>query len=205
MMSRSGGFNVPADYFRNKAAMPTPLPMTPIARFKRSRLGAYFLAGTLAMVATAAVILAVRDRGTPTVTASSADTVAATSTSTAPPATAGGAASPVAEMKEVIVNVEPKDAKIINVTKGGEILGTSPVRVQVRVGEQTTIRIEAPKYLSREEHIDDSKPERTFKLRPSPIGPAAAKPAPSPTKPTTTAPPTSSKSMGEFQDPWKKK
>src|SRR5437868_6816238 len=54
MMGRSGGFNVPADYFRG---MPAPLPATPAAR--RKRWGIYAgLAGIATAMAIVVFILA---------------------------------------------------------------------------------------------------------------------------------------------------
>ena len=64
--------------------------------------------------------------------------------------------------------------------------------------------ISAPKYFQKEEIVDDSKAERTVKLKPLPAG-WTAKPPPPPPKSATTAAPTASKQIGEFQDPWKKK
>ena len=40
MMARSGGFNVPADYFRSNAGMPAPVPGTPLGA-PRTRWGLY--------------------------------------------------------------------------------------------------------------------------------------------------------------------
>ena len=40
MMARSGGFNVPADYFRADGGMPAPVPATPLGP-PRTRWGIY--------------------------------------------------------------------------------------------------------------------------------------------------------------------
>jgi serine/threonine-protein kinase len=204
MMTRSGSFNVPADYFRTRGPMPTPFPMTPMARFRRSKLGVSLLAASLSLVALVALVLAIRDKGQPTVSASTAETIAMPAV--APTPTAAAAATPATQdvkLFDVVVNVEPRDARI---KRDGDDLGTSPVKIALAPGQKATLVISAPKYFEKVEIIDDQKAERLVKLKPIPAGYVAppSKPTPKPT--STTPPPAMSKgSKDEFQDPWKKK
>ena len=57
MMARSGGFNVPADYFKKGAAMPAPVPATPADMRSRGRWPLY--AGIAGVVAAVAIVVGI--------------------------------------------------------------------------------------------------------------------------------------------------
>jgi serine/threonine-protein kinase len=203
LISRSGGFNVPADYFR-KGLMPTPMPMTPVGRLRRSRLGVYILAAGLAAVSTTVLIVALRNN-TATVAPSKADElqqVASAGSSPVPVPTATAAAEP--KTTDVTVTVEPRGAQA-TISRDGQVLGTDTAVVKIEAGRKATLIITAPKYQQKTEIIDDAMPTRTIKLTPLPPGPS--RPV-APVKPSATAapkPPPTSPKPEDFGDPWKKK
>ena len=55
MMARSGGFNVPADFFKERG-MPAPVPATPLEGSRR-RLGVY--AGVAGVAAAIAIVVGI--------------------------------------------------------------------------------------------------------------------------------------------------
>jgi serine/threonine-protein kinase len=190
MMSRSGGFNVPADYFRG---MPTPLPATPL-RPPRARWGIY--AG-LAGIAAAVVIVTI-------VLVRSATTTATPAASVAPPVVAPPAmgAPVVAEppppvvTKQVLLTVEPGDAKV---SRDGADLGSVPIAIDLKAGEKATLVIARNGYKAQTIVLDGTESKKLVRLAaavaPKAAGPARAK------GPAAQQPP--STSIGEFKDPWR--
>ena len=138
MMARSGGFNVPADYFRS-SAMPAPVPGSPATRAPRWPLFAV-IAAVATIVGIIAVVLTTRSSGG-SANATPSSTVPAAVTTTvpiAPPPTATLAPPPSAApaMHEVLVSVIPTDATL---TRNGKDLGSSPVALHLAEGESTTV------------------------------------------------------------------
>lgn len=214
MMQRSGGFNVPADYFK-KAAMPAPVPATPGEARSRSKWPVYAgVAGVLAAVGIVSAIFI-----------TSASSTAQPSTS--PPAATGEPSSDEADESapaktpggtQVAIAVSPIDAQAF---RGDENLGSSPVVINVPEGEKVEVEFRREGYESLKLTVDDSLTKRTVKLskleedKPKPpVGggfaapkPVAAKPQPKPAarpKPTPKPKPKgSSIGGGEIVDPWK--
>ena len=204
MMGRSGGFNVPADYFRKQQAPggPTMLPAMP----QQPRLKSSALKGVIAAAATV-VFLVVAALVTTTLRASTQKDRNNTPGSASPdPAT--GMATPSASgtpappdpatlLRPVVVVTVPTDATVF---QGSRSLGISPVTVAVPPDGTITIRIEHPGYVTREKVLDGSKPRESISLdrdvrpgprasaRPLPAPPSSsAKTAASPSAPSTTA------------------
>jgi serine/threonine-protein kinase len=173
MMARSGGFNVPADYFRS-SAMPAPVPASPA--LPKARWPLYAVIGAVATVlGVVAVVLA---RGgsstantlpTPPATTSVASVVppvpsVAASIAPLPSATA-------APSHQVLVSVVPADATI---TRDGQNLGTSPVALMLGDGEIASLVLTRKGYQTKTVPVDPSQPKVTLKMDrdfgPAPVG-----------------------------------
>ncbi len=206
MMSRSGGFNVPADYYR-PSAMPVPVPAMPAGVPKRNRMPLFVAiggVGTVALVAIAASILGTHDgNARPT---ASAGLVAApvqaaiTATATALPANIPPPAvdpqppgTAAVSVKQVVVRTEPATAKIMRDGKEVDNL------VQVTQGEPVTLVITRSGYKDKTITLDGSDPRPLVALEPKSSG---ARPPPTPAPPPPPPPPPQSHSLGGVDDPW---
>jgi serine/threonine-protein kinase len=182
MMARSGGFNVPADYFRS-SAMPAPVPASPLGHKPRWPLYAVIAAvGTI--VGTVAVVLLAHSSGgstalatpsttTPAAVATPAPTQAATAP--APTATLAPLPSPAPALHEVVVSVIPPDATL---TRDGKDLGSQPVVLHLGDTETASLVIKAKGFKSKTVTIDTSTPKVPITLEsqfgPPPKGGAGA-------------------------------
>ena len=206
MMSRTGGFNVPADYFK-KAAMPAPMPAAPSGAVAlRSRWPMYVgVAGVLFAVGLVGTILVMGANGNASVTP-----VAAELSIPKRPTDPGPAAETAT--KPIAIAVEPSSAVV---KRNGEDLGDLPVILQVGAGEVIELTIEADGYESRTIGIDDSVDKRMVKLtkldaeatpvRPRPgTQPARARVAPRATPKPAQPDSTSALGGGDIVNPWAK-
>jgi eukaryotic-like serine/threonine-protein kinase len=202
MMARSGGFNVPVDYFKKgTAGMPAPVPATPGVPMVRTRWPLY--AGLAGIAATVLIVIGIF--------AASADSTAApTPPVEAPqpePAKTEAPVTPAAPAKkQVMIAVEPIDSEVF---QGDKNLGSSPVVVEVEPGAKLELELRREGYKTRKLSLDGSKPTQSVKLerdvkvvlrtpvpkhRPQPEPkPAAEKPKPKP-KPAIGG--------GEIVNPW---
>jgi tRNA A-37 threonylcarbamoyl transferase component Bud32 len=190
MMNRSGGFNVPADYFKKGAGMPAPMPAAPLEiGVVRSRWPLYAgIAGVLAAVLIVVGIFAAGSKSD----ASTAKGVAPTTSappgaekSAAPPTTASEA--PSVPQKQVAIAVEPLDAHVFD---GDEDLGESPVVLKLDPGEKKEVELRRTGFISQKVTVDDSKDKLSIKMvkkRGYRYVPPVKKPTPT-TKSTTTKP-----------------
>jgi len=157
MMSRSGGFNVPADFFTVGAApIPAPGPAGPLATPPRPRWPLYLgIAGTLFAVGLVATILGM----TVTSPAPSAPVVAAPTRSVATSSASPGplvvvAASSAAAGRQVLVATVPAVAEVF---VGDRRLGRAPLAVEVGPAEILEITARAPGYRPQTARIDASR------------------------------------------------
>lgn len=181
MMARSGGFNVPADYFR--AAMPAPVPASPIA-LQRKRWPLYALMGAVGtIVGTMAVVIVVKS-GTgkaqpppapnavsvaPAHPSAMPETAFAGGSSLAVQMTPPGPIGPAAPVtsssepssKEILVSVVPSDATI---TQDGKMLGQSPVALHLVPGEHAVLVVERRGFKTKEFTVASDSPKQTFTL-----------------------------------------
>jgi serine/threonine-protein kinase len=183
MMARSGGFNVPADYFNSGAKMPPPVPATP-APGQRSRLP--LVAGIAGVLTAVGIVVAILAKSSltsaqpdvpPTTTVSQAATVTAPPTSTTTTSTAANAAN--ATKIPVAIAIEPGDAKV---TRDGVEL-PNPVVLQLADGETVDLVVAKPGYVQRTITASTKEPSMRVKLEPVPskpvLGAGTAKPTPS--------------------------
>ena len=179
MMSRSGGFNVPVDYFKRQ--MPQPVPATPSMSpgGRGSRWPLYAgLAGVLAAVAIVVGIFAKSHTSSaiqvpPAVGAE----VNAVKQVDPPPAVteAPAPSAPPVTTKQVVLAAEPIDAHVFRDT---EDLGQSPVVISVEEGKSVELEIRRDGYKPEKITLDGAKTREIVKLDKVPhAGAAAYRPA----------------------------
>jgi tRNA A-37 threonylcarbamoyl transferase component Bud32 len=205
MMARSGGFNVPADYFRSNAGMPAPVPGTPLAP-PRTRWGLY--AGVAGIVASLAIVGGIflkssTTHATQPVASLSADAViaapvvpSASSVNAGPAASVNAAptAAPVVATTEVLLSVEPPDAKV---TRDGKDLGALPTALMLKAGETASLVVTRAGYKTQTVTADGSQPRILVKMD-RVAGKAGKPPAARPAQGGSPV-------VGDFQDPFLKK
>ncbi len=186
MMARSGGFNVPADYFKQPSVIVPATPPTPQKKWPRI----VWIAGTVASVLIVGVVLGVGriSNGTPAATTTvPVPTVTVTVTATAAPAPPPKKQIPVA----VAANVETA-----NVFRDGALVQQVPCSIEVEEGQTVTIEVRADNYETQTLTLDGSETRKVVKLlpvkglRPGPIRPVVK-----------------GKAQGgtDVRDPWKNK
>jgi serine/threonine-protein kinase len=199
MMSRSGGFNVPADYFA-KPKMPEPVPASPAGGRRKSKWP--LLAGLAGVLAAVAIVGAIFAKSSQSGAQQELTGKKPTSVETAPPA-----ATPPPESltltRQIALAVVPQEA---HVYQGDKDLGVSPVLLDVEEGKSLLLSVRMDGYKELELTVDGSKPRESVKLeRLKPAGggyvarPAAKKPpAATETKPKKKA----GMGGGEIVNPW---
>jgi len=178
MMARSGGFNVPADYFRS-GAMPAPVPASPLVPKKRWPLYAVIAAvGTVVGVIAVGVIARSGSSAAHPETAPAAPATAAAVPTASAPATVAAPPAPSAApaLHEVLVSVVPTDATL---TRDGKDLGGAPVALRLADGQTATIVVSRKGYKTKRITLDAMQAKQTVTLEPlsSPRAGGAARPA----------------------------
>jgi tRNA A-37 threonylcarbamoyl transferase component Bud32 len=172
MMARSGGFNVPADYFRS--AMPAPVPATPSMPPKGHARIYWAAAGGAALLAgVVAIGLAMRGGARDARVETRIETPIGTS---APPAVLAPSAvlpqpkEPVTAVAplpapvpstEVLLSVLPGDATI---KRGDQDLGTSPLALHLAPGESAVLEVSRKGFKSATVTVDGSHPKQAVTL-----------------------------------------
>ena len=201
MMSRSGGFNVPADYF-NKAKMPEPVPASPNSAREKSKWPLIAgLAGVAAAVAIVAGIFAKSSQSHAQADAT-AEKPAVAAPLIAP--SAPGAQEPLTMTKQVALAIVPSEA---HVYQGDKDLGTSPVLVEVEEGKPLTVSARMEGYKDLDITLDGTKPRESFKLERAARAAGYAAPRPAPKKGPDPKPEPKPKKKpgiggGEIVNPW---
>lgn len=167
MMARSGGFNVPVDYFM-KGQMPQPVPATPSQppRARRSRIPLYAgIAGVLAAIGIVVAIFAKSQSSSALQTPQTAidaegksSKPADTNAAIVPPSATSAAASPA---KQVLLAAVPIDAHVF---RNAEDLGQSPVMIAVEDGQPVELEIKRDGYKTDKITLDGSKTREVVKL-----------------------------------------
>jgi eukaryotic-like serine/threonine-protein kinase len=191
MMARSGGFNIPADYFRI-SAMPAPVPARPAGVPRRGRTSLAITIGVVATLGlTSAGVMLFRPG------ASKAQDVMATPSAaplpSVPPKPAAEpspviATAPVPPpdltQKHVVIAVDPQDAKVvregtsINLNVGVD--GKPPegmVALDLSGSETVNLDLTAPGRKTTKVSIDGSQPNLRVRLEAVPAAPGKARPA----------------------------
>jgi serine/threonine protein kinase len=215
MMSRSGGFNVPVDYFK-KGQMPQPVPATPSSHPGSSASKWPVYAGIAGVLAAIAIVLeifaknpmsAATQRAAPVVAADAsratpADLPTAVAPSAAPVVTASTpavlAAAPPS--KQVLLATEPIDAHIF---RGGTDLGQSPLVINVESGKTVDLEITCDGFKPAKITLDGTKTREVVELA---RAGAAYHPAPAkksePASATPAKKPKAAIGGSEIVNPW---
>ncbi|MGO9834638.1 MAG: serine/threonine protein kinase [Polyangiaceae bacterium] len=183
MMARSGGFNVPADYFRS-TAMPAPVPASPVVPIKRWPLYAVIAAVATGIGVIGIVVIGKSASSTAStrppapIVATAAPLATATTVAPIASATAAVTLAPVSTTREVLVSVAPSDAVI---TRDGKDVGPQPVELHLADGERASLVIARKGYKSKMVTVDGKEARQSFALDSMYGAPApnagAAKPA----------------------------
>ena len=198
MMGRSGGFNVPADYFRRSGAalLPSPPPSPPRATNTVLK-GVIAAAATVTFLIVAALVgnsaLHAKPPKSDLLPAPASAVLPATVTTPAPEVLPPPP-DPSSLLRSVQVVTVPPDAIVFEGTKNR---GPAPVTIGVPPRGTVTIRIEHAGYISKEKVLDGAKPrenislDRDFGKVAPPPGKAgkSVPPPPSSVKPTVSAAP----------------
>jgi eukaryotic-like serine/threonine-protein kinase len=196
MMARSGGFNVPADFF--KAAMPVPVPATPAQMMRRKPWPLYAgIAGVVAAVAIVVGIFAFGSYSKASVqqATSSAPPVAVSSAATTVAAPSGAPPAAAPTSRDVLVASEPVSAEV---TANDKKLGPAPVNVPVPAGSSVRVTVTYPGFFDESFTVDGSEARKDVKLRQK--GGKAA-PGGKPGKEPASRPP-NVPGNSEIVDPW---
>jgi serine/threonine-protein kinase len=156
MMSRSGGFNVPADYFA-KPKMPEPVPASPASERRKSKWPLLAgLAGVLAAVAIVGAIFAKssQSRAQQELTRAKPTPVEPAAPATAPPES-------LTLTRQIALAVVPQEAHVYH---GDKDLGVSPVLLEVEEGKSLMLAVRMDGYKELELTVDGSKPRESVKL-----------------------------------------
>jgi serine/threonine-protein kinase len=201
MISRSGGFNVPADFFSERG-MPAPVPATPAGHSARKPWGVY--AGVAGVTAAIMIVVGIFAKSSSS-TASDAPkiTLAPTAVVESPkPAEPPPPAPPAVEIKHVLFASEPLDSHVF---QNGQDLGATPLNVDVPSGQKVVVEVRREGFKPQTLTLDGTQPKMKVKLdklaaapRPAPAR-RPSEPAPRPANPSSTG-----LGGGEIVNPWAK-
>ncbi len=209
MMARSGGFNVPADYFKKGARMPAPVPATP-AGVPSMRSRWPLISGVVGVCLAIGIVIAIFAKSADSTASPPATPSAAVAADppkpepvAAPTPSAAEPAAPAVAKHQVAIAIEPSDAHAF---LGDKDLGASPVLLDIDDGSKMSVELRRDGYKSATLDLDGSQPRVLKKLtrlpgavaaRPAP----AAKPEPKP-KPKPKPKPQPAIGGGEIVNPW---
>jgi serine/threonine-protein kinase len=199
MISRSGGFNVPADFFSERG-MPAPVPATPPQHSARKRWGVY--AGVAGVTAAIMIVVGIFAKSSSS-TASDAPkaiTLAPTGIVEPPKPPEPPAAPAPVEVKQVLFASEPLDSHVF---QNGQDLGATPLTVEVPKGLKVMVEVRRDGFKPQTLTLDGSEAKVKVKLEK-----LAAAPRPAPARRPESAPrpasPSSTLGGGEIVNPWAK-
>jgi serine/threonine-protein kinase len=195
MMARSGGFNVPADYFKSPNAI---VPATPPAAPQKKWARWVWVAGAAAAVGIVGTIFVIsgttNGKMPPRTDASAVATAAPPASATAALATGSAVpAPPPAKKTAVAVAALPDSAQV---WLNGAMIHQLPWSIEVEAGKPVTIEIKADGYTTETLTLDGSEGSKMVKLRYAKTG------RPGATQPGGKVP--AKKGKSDVVDPWGK-
>jgi serine/threonine-protein kinase len=193
MMARSGGFNVPADYFKHPSVIVPATPPSSPKKWPRY----VWVAGTAAAVAMVGAIFVISrtTNGTPS---NRLGPPAPAVTVTAPAGTVSAApAPPPRKMTPVAVSVIPDTA---NIYRDNVLVHQQPWPVEVEEGKPVTIEIRADNYDTETITLDGGELSKMVKLKPA----KGAHPAPTAKQNGGAKGGKRGGKNGDVVDPWNK-
>jgi serine/threonine-protein kinase len=197
MISRSGGFNVPADFFTERG-MPAPVPATPAGHSARKRWGVY--AGVAGITAAIMIVVGIFAKSSSS-TAQDAPKTAVTAPTPVTPVKPVEAPPPI-EVKHVLFASEPLDSHVF---RNGEDLGATPLTVDVPLGQKVVVEVRRDGFKPQTLTLDGSEPKMKAKLEKLPAAAARPGAAKRPGEPPRPAAPASTSIGGsEIVNPWAK-
>jgi serine/threonine-protein kinase len=196
MMSRSGGFNVPADYFA-KPHMPEPVPASPVGQRRNSKWP--LLAGLAGVAAAVAIVGGIFAKSSQS-RAQPEGLVSPKAAPVQPAASVAAVPDTVTVSKQVALAVVPAEAHVF---EGEKDLGTSPVVLEVEEGKTLALTVRLEGYKDLEHSVDGSKPRETVKLEKIPTRAGfTARPVPKKPELKTETKPKKGVVEGTIVDPW---
>jgi serine/threonine protein kinase len=162
MMARSGGFNVPADYFKQPNVIVPATPPSPAKKPPRYAL----IAGVGAAVAAVVGIFAVAQITSGTPAPKPSDTAKASPSATAPPVVSAvvSAQPPPVKTRAVVISATPDTAQIY---RDGQLVHQVPWSIEVEEGKIVTIEIRADNFDPQPIELNGSEGSKVVKLLPS--------------------------------------
>jgi serine/threonine-protein kinase len=200
MISRSGGFNVPADFFTERG-MPAPVPATPARHSARKRWGVY--AGVAGITAAIMIVVGIFAKSSSS-TADERKNAPVTSPATVveAPKPIPSPATPPVEVKHVLFASEPLDSHVF---QDGQDLGAPPLSVDVPNGDKVVVEVRREGYKTKTLTLDGSEAKVKIKLEKHAAAPRTA-PARRPPEGASKTPAPTSTGLGggEIVNPWAK-
>jgi serine/threonine protein kinase len=157
MMSRSGGFNVPADYFA-KPQMPEPVPASPASPRRNSKWP--LIAGLTGVAAAVAIVAGIFAKSSQS-RAQPEGLVSPKAVPVEPAPSVAAVPETLTVSKQVALAVVPAEAHVFD---GEKDLGTSPVVLEVEEGKTLKLTVRLEGYKDLEHTVDGSKARETIKL-----------------------------------------
>jgi serine/threonine-protein kinase len=160
MMARSGGFNVPADYFKHPSVIVPATPPTPAKKWSR----VVWIAGAAAAVAIVAVIFVISGitNAVPKTTAQSAAPTATAAPTTVAASATATAAAPPKKTTPVAVAALPETAMVY---RDGNPVHKVPWSIEIEEGSSVTIEFRADGYETETLTLDGSEVSKMVKLK----------------------------------------
>jgi serine/threonine-protein kinase len=157
LMARSGGFNVPADYF-DKGLLPTTLRAAPAVIYRKSPWP--WLAGVSGVFAAVGIVFFIFAQSNESDAAAQRRLEAARALPQPTPAPAQ-LPRPAASVTQVALAVEPLEA---HVYRGDTDLGPSPVMLDVAEGQHVDLEVRHPGFRPLSLRVDGSEPRMVVQL-----------------------------------------
>ncbi|HVU05545.1 MAG TPA: serine/threonine-protein kinase [Polyangiaceae bacterium] len=202
MMARSGGFNVPADFFKSPGGrMPAPVPASPMGS---SRTRVPLIAGAAGVLVAVGLVVAIFANSSPSPASSGAAPTAAVPAQAPAPTAIPAASEELTVTVPVALAVEPVDADIL---RDGKSLGTSPVVVEVPEGGVVELEIRRPGYATQKLTLDGKQSKMLVRLdkeRPAAVGAYRPRAPVAKSEPAASSKPKPRTNLGggEIVNPW---